>query len=177
MPNRQELIQIALRNQRHRALETPVPVVDIKDLPDDLLTVLVDCGNSEHYKLHGFVRSDCKLIRYIHAGNRVDACPMHILGGDAMVAIRPEIGKPITFFEAESCKRVPRASLTTFEQSEEWWYASIKGNGIVLEQELRDRNFPASCGSLNFVAVRSAHTVNETVDDLPLPKPQKPPTQ
>ena len=152
--NRSELIQIALRNQRHLALETPV--AEIEDLPDDLLTALVDCGKSEHYRLHGFFRSARKMIRYTHAGSKVDVCPMHILGGDALVAIRPETGKPITYEASESCKRVPRSTISNFEELQEWWFASVEGNGIILESELKEMGFRASAGSPNFVAVRLA---------------------
>lgn len=172
MKSREQLIQIALCNQRHLALETPV--VEIEELPDDLLTALVDCGNSEHYKLHGFIRCPRKITRYTHAGQRVDVCLMHLLGGDAYVAIRHETGKPVSWSEGDSCKRVPRANLSNFEESQDWWYASVEGNGIVLERELKERNFPALCGSPNFVAVRSAHTETERIDAplLPADKPK-----
>lgn len=172
--NSRQLIQIALRNQRHLALETPV--AEIEELPDDLITALVDCGNSEHYKLHGFLRSARKFTRYIHAGQRVDVCPMHLLCGDAYVAIRPETGRLIAWSAADSCKRVPRASISSFEESQDWWYASFEGNGIVLESELKERNFPALCGSSNFVAVRSAHTETEKIDTQLLPSDKPKPT-
>lgn len=73
-----------------------------------------------------------------------------------MVAIRPETGKPITLGESDHCQRVPRAALSSFEESQEWWFALVEGNGIVLESELKQRDFPASAGSPNFVAVRRA---------------------
>ena len=152
MKSRDELIKIALQNQRHLALETPV--AEIEELPDDLLTALVDCGNSEFYKLHGFLKNPRKITRYTHAGKRVDVCPMHWVCGDSRIAIRPETGNPITWFESQKCQRVPRATLSNFEESQDWWFASVEGNGVALESELKERGFPAFCGSPNFVAVR-----------------------
>ena len=154
MKSRDELLKIALQNQRHLALETPVE--EIEALPADLLTALVDCGNSEHYKLNGFFRSAKIKTRFTHAGQPVDVCPIQVFSGDDLIAIRPETGKPITWSEAKAFNHVRRASLSNFEESQMWWFASVEGNGIVLESELKERGFPAFCGSPNFVAVRCA---------------------
>lgn len=158
MPSREELIAIALRNQRHLALETPV--ADIEQLPDDLLTALVDCGNSEHYRLHGFLVLLRTMTRYVYAGQRVDACASHLLCGEPMVAIRcPSTGKTFSMQEMQSCRKVSRTSIASVADAEDWWFASVEGNGVTLASKLQERGFPASAGSPNFVAVRPVFIV------------------
>lgn len=53
MINRDDLLKMAQRDQRHTALEEAVAPLEI--LPTDLLEVLVDTRGEKHFRLHGYV--------------------------------------------------------------------------------------------------------------------------
>lgn len=156
--NREELIRVALSNQRQLALETSV--TPPAELPTDLLVALVDLAGSadaDLYRLHGFTRANQKLTRYWHAGQKVDVSPVQLLSGARRVAIRPYTGFIIRMDDERRCHQVPAAELTTTQEIEVWWFAVVEGNSVCLERDLRDHGFPrASAGSPTYVAVRRA---------------------
>lgn len=53
MINRDDLLKMAQRDQRHTALEEAVAPLEI--LPTDLLEVLVDTRTEKHFRIHGYV--------------------------------------------------------------------------------------------------------------------------
>lgn len=151
-----ELIQQALRNQRHIALETPVE--SIEDLPDDLLTALVDLQNSEHFKLHGFRRAIRSSVGYTYNGKRVAICSVELLGGNPFVRVRPHNPEKardyVAFGDTDWTAKVARGALVCVKDETQWWYAVVEGNAVTCEAELKEHGFPALASSPSHVEVR-----------------------
>lgn len=143
--------------QRQLALETPC--VEPCKLPDDLATLLILLGENPTFKIHGMVRINRSLPSYFYRGRRVDVSLVEVCAGLPKVAIRDFTGEYIGQAEAEKrgvrgMERVDPKSISTQYTNQEWWFASVEGNGITLEGLLKERGYPALATNMNLVAIR-----------------------
>ncbi len=137
--NRPELLRLALQDQRHQALETPVAELDA--LPTDLLQALVDFRSATDYQLLGFLVAPKSETLCFLAGTGalvIDDRVATLSGAQHITVTIPETGVQRT---------VARSALHWVDIPLDWWFALVEGNGVILAKDLREAGFPCACAT------------------------------
>lgn len=157
--NRDSLLEIAKRDQKHMALESTVAPVDI--LPTDLLTLLVDVKSEKSFRIVGFCISGDKDTRYFRSGREVWPSWIETWGTFGTGGTYKELFVYPSDPRIESSypmktTRVPAAEVRSETREFCSWYAVLTGNGVMLETWLKNRGFPAFNGAPAYCKVREA---------------------
>jgi hypothetical protein len=140
---REELVMMARREQSHTALEEATAPLEI--LPNDLLTLLVDSQDNPNYRIEGFVMRLSNEYSYFLDGKEVE------------VDLFSSMCSGGRFWVLCNGQRVPAGKIEVRTREFPVWVAVIRGNGVILERELRERGFPnASNGHPAYCRVREA---------------------
>jgi hypothetical protein len=161
--NREQLLEIAKREQRHMALESCIAPLDT--LPTDLLTVIVDSKSESQFQLIGFFLNEGnQKTRYFRNG--VEVWPAWM---DTWAAFGCSGNyREIFIYDRDPCAedsypmamapyRVPMSEISREVKQTPTWCAVLTGNGVMLSYWLKNRGYKhAFNGAPAYCDVREA---------------------